>query len=290
VDISRSTAIPITALALLSAIGHAETLPDFEALGENQSGLVFAPDEKSAYWVAWDGAWGSKAASQRVIYMSHRLDDGWAPSTPVPFTGNYSDDDPFVSPDGQWLYFVSDRPADDSGKRTDGDIWRYKLDAPHRLERLAINSESAEYSPLVTLSGALYFASAREGGAGQGDIYKALPTGDGFHQVAAIGPGVNSSAGEWNVWVAADESELIFEASSRSTNVSGAGDLYYSMNTSAGWTTAVPVHTLNTSGSELLPRLHPNGQTLYYTEAPSGKHAAIRATNWPQLRSLLRVN
>jgi len=280
----------ITALALIPAAGSAETLPDFHMVGENQSGLVVAPDEKSAYWVAWNGDWGSNTKSHRVIYMSHRLGDTWTPPAPAPFTANYSDDDPFVSPDGRWLYFVSDRPADDSDTSTDGDIWRYGLDEQHRLERLSINSESAEYSPVITLSGALYFASARKGGAGQGDIYRALPSIEGFHEVDALGPSANSSTGEWNVWVAPDESELIFEASSRSTNVSAAGDLYYSWYTPAGWTAAVPIDTLNSSGSDLLPRLHPDGQTLFYTTAPIGKRATINSTNWPQLRSSLRAN
>jgi hypothetical protein len=279
-----------TALALMPVAGSAEILPDFHMVGENQSGLVFAPDEKSAYWVAWDGEWGSNATSNRVIYMSHRLGDTWTPPVPVPFTANYSDDDPFVSPDGRWLYFVSDRPADDSDASTDRDIWRYGLDEQHLLERLSINSESAEYSPVITLSGALYFASVRKEGAGKGDIYRALPANEGFEEVVALGPNVNSGTGEWNVWVAPDESELIFEASSRSTNVSAAGDLYYSWDTPAGWTAAVPIGTLNSSGSDLLPRLHPDGQTLYYTTAPIGKRATINSTNWPQLRLSLRAS
>ncbi|MDH3903705.1 MAG: hypothetical protein OES90_10845 [Xanthomonadales bacterium] len=274
----------------MSATCGAETLPDFQLVGENQSGLVFSPDKNSAYWVAWNGFWGSKATSRRVIYESHRQGDTWTTPTPSPFTANYSDDDPFVSPDGRWLYFVSDRPADESDTSTDGDIWRYGLDEQHRLERLKINSKAAEYSPVITLSGTLYFASARKGGAGQGDIYRALPTAEGFLEVDALGPSTNSSTGEWNVWVAPDESELIFEASSRSTNISESGDLYYSWNTPGGWTAAVPISTLNSSGSDLLPRLHPDGQTLYYTTAPIGKHATISSTNWPQLRSSLRTN
>ncbi len=282
--------IVISALALMPAAGRAETLPDFHQVGENQSGLVLAPDEKSAYWAAWSGAWGSKSASRRVIYMSHRRGDAWTEPTPAPFTSNYSDDDPFVSPDGRWLYFVSDRPADDDDTSTDGDIWRYELDEPHRLKRLSINSDLAEYSPIVTMSGALYFASARKGGAGQGDIYRALPAGDGFHQVSAFGPSINSSSGEWNVWVSPDESELIFEASSRSTNISAAGDLYYSWKTPTGWTSGTPIDQLNSSGSDLLPRLHPNGETLYYTTAPIGKHATIKAARWLPLRSSLRAD
>lgn len=68
----------------------------------------------------------------------------------APFSGTFEDDDSFVSPDGRWLYFVSDRPdavhdadaADDA--QPDADIWRYRLEPPRDLERLAINSAAAE--------------------------------------------------------------------------------------------------------------------------------------------------
>ena len=87
----------------------------------------------------------------------------------------------------------------------------------------------------------------------------------------------------------ADESELIFEASSRPTNVSVSGDLYYSWHTPAGWTAAVPIERLNTAGSDLAPRLHPDGNTLYYTTAPIGGHARITSTQWGALREQLRA-
>jgi DNA-binding beta-propeller fold protein YncE len=102
-----------------------------------------------------------------------------------------------------------------------------------------------------------------------------------------LGPAINSSKGEWNLWVSSDESEIIFEASSRPTNVSDSGDLYYSWRTSAGWTLPMPLTSLNSTGSELMPRLHPDGDTLYYTTAPPGGHARIATANWQELRSLL---
>ncbi|MGI8919885.1 MAG: hypothetical protein ACR2H6_14935 [Pyrinomonadaceae bacterium] len=40
----------------------------------------------------------------------------------VPFSGLYSDFDPFVTPDGSKLFFVSDRPVA-NGRRGNADIW-----------------------------------------------------------------------------------------------------------------------------------------------------------------------
>ncbi len=268
-------------------IGDAPAPSPFDAGLENRAGLTFSPDGATAYWVEWDGVWGASGQARRVIYTSAREDAAWSVPQPVPFSDRYSDDDPSVSHDGRWLYFVSDRPVDDTVDAGDTNIWRYSLGSHDPPEYLAINSLSAEYSPVVTASGALYFASARDGGLGQGDIYRAPPAGDAFAPAEALGPAVNSPTGEWNVWVSADETEMIFEASSRPTNVSIPGDLYYSWRTSSGWADAVPITDLNTPGSDLMPRIHPDGATLYYTTAPIGGHARIETADWPKMRARL---
>lgn len=260
----------------------------FDAGRQNRSGLTFSPDGKTAFWVEWDGRWGSNDRGPQRIYMSSRAGEGWTAPRPAPFSGEHSDSDPFVSPDGQWLYFVSDRPRARRSTATDDDIWRFHLAEPDRMEHLTVNSPAAEYSPVAVASGALYFASAREGGAGRGDLYRAAAADGGFAAPVILGPAVNSPTGEWNLWVSADERDLIFEASSRPTNVSIPGDLYYSWYTPAGWTGAVAISALNGDGSDLMPRLHADGATLLYTTAPIGGHARIVTARWERLRPALR--
>ena len=255
------------AACFLAACDSAPDPAVFDAGLENQAGLTFSPDGNTAYWVAWDGAWGSSSAGPRTIFMSRRQGLSWSAPEAMPFSGEHSDDDPFVSPDGQWLYFVSERP--------NADIWRYRLDGSAPLEHLAINSEAAEYSPVIVASGALYFASARPGGPGEGDIYRTEPDGDGFAEPVVLGPEVNSPTGEWNLWVSPDESWMIFEASGRPTNVSVPGDLYLSQRDDSGWAPAVPLTDFNTAGSDLLPRVHPDGKTIYFTSAPIGGRASV---------------
>ena len=280
----------ILAVIVVPTFAHADSrdLDAFDTGLENQAGLVFSPDGNTAFWTAWDGVWGAKASSPRTIYTSSMDGGEWSEPAVVPFSGRHNDDDPFASPDGRWLYFVSDRPESQGAGSDDGDIWRYSLSGDGRLEKLEINTDAEEYSPVVTESGALYFASARKGGAGRGDLYRSAPSGDGFAPPQTLGPVVNSATGEWNLWVAADESEILFEASSRPTNVSIPGDIYYSWRTPAGWTAAMPVSALNSEGSDLLPRLHPDGETLYYTRAPLGGHAKVFAVRWPPIREELR--
>ena len=271
--------LPVLLIACVSS--HAQELPSFDTGLDNHAGLVFSPDGMTAYWAAWNGTWGSEPTSPRTIYQSSLENGAWSRPAVATFSGTHNDDDPFVSPDGRWLYFVSERPAfagDDSG---DGDIWRYSLAGDGVLERLDINSDAAEYSPVVTGAGSLYFASVRDGGMGQGDIYRSTPMNSGFEAPELLGPAVNSPTGEWNVWVSPEETELLFEASSRSTNVSVPGDLYFSRNTTTGWSQAVPVASINSADSDLLARVHDD--TLYYTTAPIGAHARLVSTGWPDI-------
>lgn len=281
-------ALLLTLTFMLPKLSGAQEFATFDAGSDNRLGLTFSADGDTAFWVEWDGEWGSNNGTQRVIYTSRSENGRWSEPQPAVFTHGYSDDDPFVSPDGQWLYFVSERPVDGTDNEADANIWRYSLVEKDRLEFLPINSDAAEYSPVVTLSGALYFASARDGGLGAGDIYRAAPLDDGFAPPQNLGPAINSSTGEWNLWVSAEENELIFEASARPTNVSVPGDLYYSWHTPGGWTAAVPIGALNSNNSDLMPRLHPDGKTLLYTTAAIGGNARIETTDWAPLREELR--
>ncbi len=252
---------------LLLLFGVMPETPPLDATGhDNQMGLTFSPDGRTAYWTAWNGKWGSKGGSPQTIYVSYLAEAGWSAPAIAPFSGKNNDGDPFVSPDGRWVYFVSDRSGND-------DIWRFDLQR-EVVEHLSISSSATEYSPVVVDSGALYFASARDGGAGRGDIYRAAAEGDAFAPPELVGQGVNSETGEWNVWVSRDESVMIFEASSRPTNISVPGDLYCSRHEHGDWSEAVPIETLNSADSDLMLRVHPDG-TIYYTIAPIGGHAKI---------------
>ncbi len=266
------------------------TTDAFDAGFENSSGLTFSPDGKTAYWASWNGKWGADGKTPRQIFFTSQQDGNWSTVSAMSFGGNHNDDDPFVSPDGKWLYFVSDRPTSQSDSDRDTNIWRFSLGDDVRLEQVTVNSNASEYSPVVVSSGALYFASDREGGRGRGDIYRALPEADGFNAPKALGESINSKFGEWNVWVSSDETEIIFEASSRPTNVSIPGDLYYSRRAESGWADAIPIAALNTKNSDLMPRLHPAGSYLYYTSAPIGGHAELLMTNWSKLRKQLRYS
>lgn len=287
-----SLTLTLVAFPALMACAPQERPPlEFFVTGhENTLGLTFTPDSHTAFWVAWDGIWGGNQKSPQHIYTATLQQGIWSTPSPMPFSGPHSDSDPFVSPDGRWLYFASERPTAEGGEPTKGDIWRYGLQNGGPLEHLPFNSDGTEYSPVVTEAGTVYFASDRTGGIGQGDLYMAIASGETFGKPTALGGAFNQATGEWNLWVSPDESEVVFEASSRTTNVAVPGDLYYSWKAGKDWTAAMPLESVNTAHSELMARPDRDGSLLRFTRAPIGGHASIELAPWDQLKQESRAN
>ena len=246
--------------------------------------ITFAPDCRTIYFSRRAGDWGSNDNTEPAILESHRRDGEWTAPTIVPFSGEYGDDDPFVTADGRYLYFVSNRPKKPHAEKADYDIWRVQRlgDAWSTPERLPepINSDGTEYSPVLGSSGAVYFASDRVGGLGQGDIYVGRPNDQSSYSIESLPAAINSPLGEWNVGVNAAETILIFEASQRAANISSYGDLYFSQRDSAkhSWSKGIPLPKVNTAGSNLMPRFSPDEAYLFYgnTDTLESRDANIK--------------
>ena len=117
-----------------------------------------------------------------TIVTSRRSDATWNKPQPLPITRDtlslYAH--PAVSPDGQWLYFVSDMPGGMGGK----DLWRVRLTEAGLggVENLGtpVNTPGDEMFPTFRPNGDLYFSSDGHEGMGGLDIYIAHPTASGW--------------------------------------------------------------------------------------------------------------
>ena len=117
-----------------------------------------------------------------TIVTSRRSDATWNKPQPLPITRDtlslYAH--PAVSPDGQWLYFVSDMPGGMGGK----DLWRVRLTEAGigGVENLGapVNTPGDEMFPTFRPNGDLYFSSDGHEGMGGLDIYIAHPTASGW--------------------------------------------------------------------------------------------------------------
>ena len=107
------------------------------------------------------------------IVTSNRSDAAWSKPTKLELTrdtlSSYAH--PAISPDGEWLYFVSDMPGGMGGL----DIWRVRLTSAGLggVENLGepINTPGDEMFPTFRPNGDLYFSSNGHVGMGGLDIY-----------------------------------------------------------------------------------------------------------------------
>ncbi len=137
----------------------------------DEGATAFSPDGSTMYL--------SRAVRQDwpttvEIYTSSRSEAKWGAPQKFEITAdtlsNYSD--PFVSPDGNWLYFASDMPGGQGGT----DIWRINLKDKHgTLENLGpqINTKGNERFPNVRTDSLLYFSSDGHPGMGGLDLFLA---------------------------------------------------------------------------------------------------------------------
>ena len=102
-------------------------------------------------------------------------------------------------------------------------------------------------------------------GFGNFDIYKSVYTPKGWSEPENLGPNINTEFWESSPSLSPDNRVLYF--SSNRPGGYGGKDLYVSYRNAEGkWSLAQNMGpTINTSGDELAPFIHPDNQTMYFT-------------------------
>ena len=131
---------------------------------------------------------------------------------------------PAVSPNGEYLYFVSDMPGGYGGK----DIWRISLEKagifyPENLGA-DINTSGDEMFPYVRDDSTLYFASNGHPGMGGLDLFNASLQKNGSWLVENMKAPINSSADDFGITFAGKE-EMGFFSSNRN-DARGSDHIY----------------------------------------------------------------
>ena len=135
------------------------------------------------------------------IVTSARANAAWGKPSELKITGDTlsSYAHPAVSPDGMWLYFVSDMPGGMGGM----DIWRARI-TPAGLggvENLGapINTPGNEMFPTFRPNGDLYFSSDGHPGMGGLDIFIASVGKDGKYHLEHPGYPLNSQGDDFGM-------------------------------------------------------------------------------------------
>lgn len=177
-----------------------EGLPESVNTQYDEGACCFSPDGKTMYFTRcrWDANYPRFAE----IYSSTRSDATWSAAQQCVLSHDtlsvYAH--PAVSPDGQFLYFVSDMPGGQGGL----DIWRSEITANGfgMIENLGpeVNSPGNEMFPTFRPNGDLYFSSNGRVGMGGLDIYCAkLDTAQKRWNVTALPSPVNSNGDDFGM-------------------------------------------------------------------------------------------
>ena len=218
------------------------------------------------------------------IVQSVYREGKWQPVVPAAFSDAGINTEPSFSPDGETLYFVSNRPP---SRGTD--IWKVERTEggwgkPVRLGD-AVNSDGFEWHPQVTSNGDLYFAAEdRKDSRGGADLYVARNRGDAYLPAENLGDRINSGAAEWDAYVGPTGDYLIFK-SDRPGGFGGL-DIYVSTREGDGWSAprnAGPA--INTADDEDTGEVTPDGRYMTFARRKAGTPAW--SMMWIDVRAIL---
>lgn len=211
----------------------------------------------------------------------------FAPGEPVgPLAAPGIDAHPTLTGDLLELYFASDRGGG-------LDIWRSvrasaddPWGAPRRVAELSADAD--DDSPEVSLDGLeIWFASARDGGAGGLDVWTATRASRDAPWSAPVHlPELASGAGDHSPFVDAHGTTMIL--TSRRDGGAGARDLYMSTRAGRGgsWSTPVALAELNSAGQDADAFLDASGRTLLFSsDRDSGDFRDLYIAERPDRRS-----
>lgn len=191
----------------LNADGQVIETKEFKADDEfqfNSSTAAFDADKSHMYVTTNENKRGDlykhdhKTRNLRIEVGSFNGSEGFRDFKPLPFCEEgYSYGHPAVSPDGRYLYFVSNITS----AKGPTDLFRVEIKGNNtygEIENLGvdINSSRKEMFPYVSADNILYFSSDRAGGFGGLDLYQCKISSDGSIGLPKLMPEPFNSRGD----------------------------------------------------------------------------------------------
>lgn len=226
--------------------------------------LIYTPDRSQVVFSVTNADW--TAFDLMVI---RREGDGWGKPEPAPFQGKGDALVAGFTRDMSKVFITTTRP-----KWPPGNVWMSRHGASGWSEPVKmgppISSEADEWEVAVADNGTLYFSSARDGGYGDLDLYRAPLVDGGYPKAENLGPTVNTAAGDDLPWIAPDESWLIF-ASDREGTL-GLRDLYITYRMDGAWSEPQSLGpAINSAGYDNYPFVSADGRYLFFTRRTEWK-------------------
>ena len=238
----------------------------------NDGAPTFSPDGKTLYFTR-------SAAHWTAIVESHVVNGQWSKPTLAPFSGEWPDSSPAMSPDGTYIVFQTTRPmtplkeAPKPGEPIPGvvsNLWRVDRTgsgwtAPVRLPD-TVNIGRSIWKPSIAADGTIYFTNIDDKGGKR--LYSSRLV-HGSYETAQPLPFSDGTKADVDPEIAPDGSFLVFCSSGRLSDDS-KDHLFIVRRSGSGWG---EVERIRYEGDEKPygsstddePRLGPDHRTLYFS-------------------------
>lgn len=212
------------------------------------------------------GRSGTGDFSDARVFLARGSGRDWEEPRPAAFSDpRWRDSDPWLTPDGRWLYFVSNRPAPGrDAARDDLDLWR----APVRdgrigdLEHLADASSPGEELGPEVHGEALVFNSTRPGGPARLALYRAALADGRPGTAQALPAPFNDGLAQGDLTFSPDGAVALFWSIRGDTR---EPDLFAVRREGDRWGEAVRLPApFNAPGMDFTPSFSADGRTLYW--------------------------
>lgn len=239
-------------------------MQDSASTPNGESTPTFMPDGKTVY-----------IANNAIICVSKKVGGHWTKPIPISFTGKYKDWDPTLTPGGNRLLFVSNRPytASDGSTKTGNHLWMSQLTGgkwsePQHLDSPVNKFGFVNYGPSISAKGTICFCSRdRDGNKGM-RAYLCRWAGDHYEKPELLV--LNGSEPTFDPYIAPDERYILFSSNNA---------LYISYRTGQGWSPGEKlgpqVNDAAKAGMLWGPSISRDGKTLYYSGGTSDGIAMI---------------
>ncbi len=194
------------------------------------------------------------------IMVTKNVEGTWSEPIVVDFSSNNYEFEPFITPDGQRLYFGSKRSPD--GVSPAGIMHQWYLEKVDSgwSDPILLGSpffERMVMYPTVSNDGTIFFT-------GEDGIYFSELINDVYQEPVKMGPEINFLPLTAHSFIAPDEGYLIFDGQPRGEVKT---DIYISYKKRNGsWTKGKPLSKeINSGESQAIASVSPDGECLFFT-------------------------
>lgn len=224
----------------------------------NHSSVTINKDMNEMYW----SKWYNNESRQEIVY-SKLIYNEWTEPRVVTFSGLYSDDVPFLSPDNKRLYFISRRPTKNDDNSNTERIWYVnRIDSINWSKPILVSSivncEHIHWQFSVAEDHTLFYNSS------EGIKYSEYSNGN-YQQPKLIKEKLNENYLGGNPFISPKKEYIIF-SSKLLPDSKGKNDIYIGFKTKEGiWSDPINLgDKINGPKNELCPSISPDMKYLFY--------------------------